>query len=142
MLQPPYPYVSSNVIFVSALVFVLFFLLWILTLLTLVSLYKSYKRSLKLNRKTRKKNSTEKQMSLVLIFMVVAFTFSLSLTVYNHASFYIYENYNIISKKLLTDQPYIAVLFLLTNSVWNILIYNVLNKQFRTAFKAVFKKTN
>ena len=139
MLQPSD---GANVIFVSVLVFVLFFLLWLLTILTVVSLYKSYKKSLKLNRRTIKKIAPEKQMSLVLIIMVVAFTFSLSPTLYNHAFFYIYKSYDIKSENILFEQPFIAVSFLLTNSVWNVLIYNFLNKQFRTALKALFRKTN
>ena len=94
LLQPLYEedtsnYINNpNLIFVSVLVFVLLLLLWLLTLLTLVNLYKTYKRSLKLNRRTRKKISSEKQMSLVLIFMVLAFTFSLSPTLYNHVLMY------------------------------------------------------
>ena len=135
-LRPSYSDVSSNEILLSALVFVMFFLLWLLTFLTLVSLYKSYKRSLKLNRRTRKKISLEKQMSLVLTFMVVAFTFSLSPTLYNHALKYIKSKY------FSNVDPLISFSFLITNSFWNIIVYNVLNKKFRTAFKALFRKTN
>ena len=145
LLQPVYEkytkYTSNhnnnpNLIFASVLVISLLSLLWLLTLLTLVSLYKTYKRSLKLTLRNRKKNSSEKQMSIVLIFMVLAFTFSLSPTLYNHILVYIK------SENLLNVNPLIAISFLLTNPVWNVLIYSVLNKQFRTACKAMFRKTN
>ena len=119
--------------------FVLFALLWMVTLLTLQSLYKSYKTSLKLSRAVRTKFLAEKQMSLVLIFMVLAFTFSLSTTLYNHIRFYLCkldcvncQNYNVN----------ISLYFLSTNSIWNILVYNLINKKFRLALKALFKKTN
>ena len=128
---------SPMQMFESGLLFVLFALLWIFTLLTLKSLYKSYKRSLKLNRVVRNKFLAEKQMSLVLIFMVVAFTFSLSTTLYNHIRFYLCklncedcQDYNV----------YISLYFLSTNSIWNILVYNLINKKFRSALKALFKK--
>ena len=127
---------NPHQIFVSVLVFVLFSLLWLLTLLTLVSLYKTYKRSSKLNRRTRKKIAPEKQMSLVLIVMVIAFTFSLSPTLCNNILLYIKI------KHVVMVDPRISLLFLLTNPFWNILVYNVLNKKFRTALKALFKKTN
>ena len=108
---------NPNLIFVSVLVFLLFLLLWLLTFLTLVSLYKSYKISLKLNRRTRKKKSSEKQMSLVLIFMVLAFTISLSPTLYNHVLMYMSISDSTKNENVIFVQPYIAILFLLTNSV-------------------------
>ena len=142
LLQPvykkdTYDYINNpNQIFVSVLVFSLLSLLWLLTLLTLVSLYITYKRSLKLTLRNRKKISSEKQMSIVLIFMVLAFTFSLSPTLYNHVLIYMK------SEDFSDVNPLIAISFLLTNPVWNVLIYSVLNKRFRTAFKAMFRKTN
>ena len=65
------------------MVFSLFSLLWLFTVLTLVSLYKTYKRSLLLNRSVKAKIAPEKQMSIVLVAMVIAFTFSLFPTLAN-----------------------------------------------------------
>ena len=74
------PFTCENQIYEAVFIFVLFFLLWMFTLLTLKSLYKSYKRSSKLYRAVRSKFKGEKQMPLVLTFMVAAFTLSLSTT--------------------------------------------------------------
>ena len=127
-------------IFESVFLFFLFALLWIFTILTLKSLYKSYKRSLSLNRVVRNKFLAEKQMSTVLIFMVLAFTFSLSSTLYNHIRFYLCK---LDCSELCQDYNiYISLYFLSTNSIWNILIYNFINKKFRLALKALFKKTS
>ena len=145
MLQPSFGnsissfYENLNLSFLSVLVFVLFSLLWLLTLLTLISLYKSHKRSLKLNRRVKTKISSEKQMSLVQIFMVVAFTFSLLPTLYNHTLFCISKNY-VASSYVKRTNSFVSFLFLYTNSIWNILVYNVINKKFRSTFKALFKK--
>ena len=75
---------TLNQIITAAILFFLFFLLLILTFMTLCSLYKSYKRSSALNKKSLKGFSLEKQMSFVLEFMIVAFTFSLFSTTYLH----------------------------------------------------------
>ena len=133
---------SPNQDFVSVLLFALFSMLWLLTVLTLVSVYKTYKRSLKLNRSVKTKAATEKQMSFVLISMVIAFTFSLFPTLLNHILPCINKTDYLKNRYKAYVQLYIAVLFLSTNSIWNILLYNVLNKQFRTDFLALFKKTN
>ena len=125
---------SPQQIFVTILLFVLFSLLWILTILTLKSLVKSYKRSFKLNRSSKK--NIEKQMTITLMFMVIAFTLSLSPTLYNHIKF-ILKKSNAYS---FVGSFQTAIYFLSTNSLWNIFIYNVLNKKFRLAFKALFKK--
>ena len=130
---------NPNHIFESGLLFLLFGLLWIFTLLTLKSLHKSYKGSLKLNRVVRTKFLAEKQMSLVLIFMVVAFTFSLSTTMYHHIRYYVLELYNVECYNSETKLN-LSLYFLSTNSIWNILIYNLINKKFRLALKALFKK--
>ena len=130
---------KTNQGFVSVLLFVLFFLLWLFTFLTLLSLYKTYKRSLRLNRSVKENIAPEKQMSLVLVAMVVAFTFSLFPTLYNTILLYINKNDYIKKKHEAYIKLFIAVPFLITNSIWNILVYNILNKKFRTAFKALFK---
>ena len=132
---------NREVKFITALLFVLFALLWILAFLTLWSLYKNYKRSLKLNRRIQTNIAPEKQMSIVLICMVVAFTLSLLPTLYNHIQFYILGGENFEdNKRESVAKFFIAFLFLLTNSIWNILIYNILNKQFRSALVALLKK--
>ena len=87
--------------------------------MTLCSLYKSYKRSLALYKKSRKGFSLEKQMSLVLVFMVVAFTFSLLPTIYLNICFYL-GNIDYGEKA-----TYISIALLTTNSVWNFIIYNI-----------------
>ena len=73
-------------------------------------------------------------MSIVLIFMVVAFTFSLAPTIYHHVYTYLYnEHYN-------ENAAFVSVIILTTNSVWNFVIYNVLNKKFRASFINLFFK--
>ena len=135
----PFDCENPTQIFESVFLFVLFTLLWIFTLLTLISLYNSYKRSLNLNRVVRNKFLAEKQMSLVLILMVVAFTFSLSATLYNHIRFYLCKLH---CRECKLYNEMISLYLLSTNSIWNILVYNLMNKKFRLAFKALFKKTN
>ena len=130
----------------AAILFILFISLWTFTFLTLYSLYKSYKRSSSLNKKAKKGVSLEKQMGLILIFMVVAFTFSLSPTIYLNVCLYFapYKTYsyeNDYTRTFLDDKNFfVSVAFLTTNSVWNFVIYNILNKKFRSALiKACFK---
>ena len=128
----------SNRDITAAILFILFGLLWIFTFMTLYSLYKSHKRSSSLNKSTRKGVSLEKQMSLIMIIMVFAFTFSLFPTIYLNARLYLNKDgpTNISSYK----QFFVSVAFLTTNSVWNFVIYNILNKKFRSAFvKICFK---
>ena len=125
----------------AATLLTLFGLLWTINLLTFYSLYQNHKKSVHLNRKFKKGLSTEKQMSLILIFMVLAFTVSLSPTIYSHICVYTcdidFENYLFYKGKSFL----ISVAFLTTNSVWNFFIYNVLNKKFRSSFiKMCFKK--
>ena len=122
---------SLNQRITAAILFILFSLLWTVTFLTLYSLYKSYKMSSSLNKNTRKNVSLEKQMSLILIVMVVAFTFSLFPTIYFNASFYLYNEYFYVTK--VEKKFIISVGFLVTNSIWNYVIYNILNKKFRCA---------
>ena len=74
-------------------------------------------------------------MSLVLAFMVVAFTFSLFPPIYYNVSLYLYNNIYKDEHFLKHKSLLISVAFLTTNSLWNILIYNILNKNFRSAFK-------
>ena len=134
-----FPTYSLHQNITAAVLFMLFSVLWVLTCLTLCSLYKSYKRSLTLNRKALKGLSLEKQMSLVLIFMVLGFTFSLFPTIYSHIYLYLYNKEfkgNIFNPKTV----FISVAFLTTNSVWNFLIYNILNKKFRSALNNVCLK--
>ena len=120
---------SLNQHITATILFILFSLLWTLTFLKLYSLYKNYSRSLSLNRKNKKGSSVEKQLSLVLIFMVISFTFSLTPTVYNHICFYAYD---INFKEQIYDENnlFTSVSFLATNSIWNFVIYNLLNKKF------------
>ena len=138
ILLQPSPCNNPYQIFESIFLFTLFVLLWILTLLTLKNIYKSYKRSLNLGRMVRNKFLTEKQMSIVLILMVVAFTISLSPTLYIHVLYYVLKSKYVDCDFFLYVN--ISKYFLSTNSIWNILVYNVINKKFRLAFKALFKK--
>ena len=132
------PY-SLNQNITAAILFTLFCLLWIMTSLTLCSLNKSYKRSLALSRKAKSRFSLEKQMSLVLVFMVVAFTFSFFPTIYLHVCLYLYNEPSELN--YMKDKSFlVSVAFLTTNSVWNIIIYNFLNKKFRRALMNVFSK--
>ena len=82
---------SLNQRITAAILLILFSLLWTLTFLTLYSLYKSYKTSSSLNKNTRKTFSLEKQMSSILIVMVVAFTFSLFPTIFFNVFYYLYN---------------------------------------------------
>ena len=93
MFQPSYLHESyfgqsPNQDFATVLVFALFSLLWLITVMTLVSLYKTYKRSLLLRRSVKAKVAPEKQMSIVLVAMVIAYTFSLFPTLLNHIMIY------------------------------------------------------
>ena len=124
---------------VSVLLFGLFSLMWILTILTISSLLKNYTKSKKLNRKTSKRSALEKQMSFTLVAMVFAFSCCLSLTLYNHICYYVCEE-NYYIKTYTNTRVHVSLALLATNSVWNFVIYNVMNKKFRTAFIKVFRK--
>ena len=71
--------------------------------------------------------------------MVIAFTFSLFPTLANIILIYSNKNNDLKSQYKAFIHTVVALYFLFTNPVWNILIHNVLNKQFRVAFKALFK---
>ena len=116
----------------AATLFTLINLLWLFTFLTLCRLYKIYKRSLVLSKNAKNSFSSEKQMSLVLLFMVVAFTFSLASTIYFHVRSYFYDEY------YGDKASFISIALLTTNSVWNVVIYNILNKKFRDSFVNLF----
>ena len=131
-----YNYFNKNGLnqsFTVAVLFSLFVMLWTLTVMTVFSLRKSYKRSLALNRITKKGYALEKKLSLVFIFMVLSFTFSLTPTIYNHIYYYALENSGYVPYE--DKQFFLCILFLSTNSTWNFLIYNILNKNFRNALK-------
>ena len=131
---------SLNRNITSVILIVLFISLLTLNFLTVFSLYKSYKRSKLLNRKNKKGVSLEKQMSLILIFMVFAFTASSFPTIYKHVNVYLvdidFKDYIFFKG----NSFLISVTFLATNSVWNFIIYNILNKKFRLAFVSIFCK--
>ena len=123
-------------------IFVSFFLLWVLTILTLVSLRKNYEKSKTLNRRAQEAFAAEKQMSVILIVMVFAFTFSLLPTMYNYIySTFFKSNLDYMFFGRHTLSNFIYASFLATNSIWNVIIYNVFNKNFRVAFMKLFKST-
>ena len=124
---------------VSTLLFSLFLLMWVLTILTISSLLKNYMKSKKLNRKISKRIALEKQMSFILIVMVLAFTFCLCLTLYSHICYYFCEESYYIETYTST-KIHIALALLATNSIWNFIIYNVMNKSFRTELIKLFRK--
>ena len=78
-------------------------------------------------------------MSIVLVALVIAFTFSLFPTLLNNILAYTYKENDLKSLQGAFIHTVVAMNFLLINPVWNILIHNVLNKQFRVALKALFK---
>ena len=148
VLGPPDGNYSSNQNTTAIILYILFSLLWIFTFLTLFSMYKSFKRSSSLNKNTKKRVSLEKRMSLILIFMVVAFTFSLFPTIYFNVHLYLAPELKSANRKSPNDtfldenSFFVSVAFLTTNSVWNFVIYNILNKKFREAvIKVCFKRT-
>ena len=137
---------SLNQHVTAAILYILFTLLWTFTFLTLYSLYKIYKRSSSLNKSAKKGVSLEKQMGLILVFMVFAFTFSLFPSIYFNVCWYLAPQkhsalLNSLNDLFINDKNFfLSVAFLTTNSVWNFVIYNVLNKKFRSALiKAFFK---
>ena len=124
----------------AIIIFVPFFVMWVFTVFTLYNLYKNYKKSKTLNRTVQKAVAAEKQMSIVLILMVFAFTFSLLPTLYNHIDVYFFKekvDYHVYFGT--PENTLIYVTFLATNSIWNIIIYNVFNKKFRVASTKLFK---
>ena len=128
--------------FNMVIIFVSFFFLCAFTVLTLVSLKNNYEKSKSLNRRAQKAFAAEKQMSVILILMVFAFTFSLLPTMYN----YIYSTFfkTNLAKTVDTHHPesnFIYASFFATNSIWNIIIYNVFNNKFRVAFVKLYKDT-
>ena len=123
---------------VSILLFSLFSLMWVLTILTICSLLKNYMKSTKLNRKVSKRLALEKQMSFILIVMVLAFTFCLCLTLYNHICYYFCEESYYIETYTNT-RVHVSLALLATNSIWNFVIYNVMNKKFRTELMKLFR---
>ena len=109
------------------------FILWCITILTILSLYKNYKKSKTLNRSVSNRLAHEIQMTFILIAMIVAFTLCLSVTMFN-----------LICNKFCEDKYYenqtLTNALLATNSIWNFLIYNIMNKKFRAALVKLFRK--
>ena len=122
----------------SILLFVIFLSLWLLTILTIKSLYNHLKVSKNLNKSNADNLAKEKQMSVILLVMVVVFTVCLSLTLFSHVCNYVCEEsyYHLTQFKIL----YPSMSLLATNSIWNFVIYNVMNKNFRTALMSLFRK--
>merc|ERR1712240_496937 len=144
VLQPCSSCTTESVMqrFNMIVIFVLFFLLRVFTVLTLFSLKNNYEKSKKLNRRAQKAFAAEKQMSFILILMVFAFTFSLLPTMYNYIFSTFFKNNlasNFYPNHLVSNFIYAS--FLATNSIWNIIIYNVFNKNFRVAFVKLYKDT-
>merc|ERR1712240_245763 len=144
VLQPCSSCTTKSVMqrFNMIVIFVLFFLLRVLTVLTLFSLKNNYEKSKKLNRRAQKAFAAEKQMSFILILMVFAFTFSLLPTMYNYTYSTFFKNN--LASNFYPNHPvsnFIYASFLATNSIWNIIIYNVFNKNFRVAFVKLYKDT-
>ena len=124
------------------LIFITYFLLLFFTTLTLVSLKRNYKRSKKLNRRAKKALSAEKQMAIVLVVMVCAFSFSLLPTLGSYVYFHFLKmKYDNVSEHYDPFVPHVCTAFLATNSFWNIIIYNVFNKKFREASIKLFKSS-
>ena len=131
---------SINHKVMAVTLFLLFGLLWILTLLTLHSIYSNFKKSQKLNKKAKNASAHEKQMAIVLVAMVVAFTFSMSPTIYHHVNFFVHNNILGCIYYFHFKDFFMSTCFLYTNSAWNFLIYNLLNKKFRLELRKLFKK--
>ena len=124
---------STNQTVTAAVLSTLLGLLWILTVLTLYELYKNYKQSKKLNTIKQKGLSLEKQKALTFALMLIAFTFSLSPTIYLHIYYYFFnESYSGVLK--MRKQFFVSILFLYSNSIWNVVLYSALNQKFRKAF--------
>ena len=127
--------------FNMVIVFVSFFLLWVFTILTLVSLKNNYKKLKMLNRRARKAFAAEKQMCMILILMVFAFSFSLLPTMYNYIYSTFFKNSLDLNFNYHPVSNFIYAAFLATNSIWNFIIYNVFNKNFRIALVKQYKDT-
>ena len=131
---------EENVFFkiFSILLFVIFLSLWVLTILTIKSLFKKSKISKNLNKSTTDNIAREKQMSVILLVMVIVFTVCLSLTLFSHICYYVCEEsyYHLTELKILFP----SMSLLATNSIWNFVIYNVMNKKFRSALINLFRR--
>ena len=133
--------VGTNQKVVSSILFGLFTVLWVLTGLTMFSLMKNYTRMRRAKVKVNNRMAVEKQMSLVLVAMVVAFTFCLSLTLYSHACYYACEE-SFYELTYTSKRMHVSLALLATNSVWNFLIYGAMNKNFRSALVKLFRAKN
>ena len=128
---------GSDFIELIRLSFLLFYcfpfaLMWIFTLLCIFSLIKSYKSSKKLNRSYFKRRNTELRLSVLFFAMVVAYTLSTSMYIC------IYIHSVILGYSYDTNLVYISFTLLTTNSTWNFILYNLMNKKFRTYVKLLF----
>ena len=111
-----------------------FVLMWIFTLLSIFSLRKSYKSSKKLNRSYFKRRNTELRLSILFFAMVVAYTLSTSMYIC------IYIHSGIFGNVFNINLSYISFTLLTTNSTWNFILYNLMNKKFRNHVKLLFFK--
>ena len=111
-----------------------FVLMWVFTLLCIFSLIKSYNFSKKLNRTYFKRRNTELRLSILFFAMVIAYTLSTSM----HICIYIHGV--ILGNVYNFNLSYISFTLLLTNSTWNFILYNLMNKKFRTYVKLLFIK--
>ena len=140
-LQPLAPSFENDNLFMkffSNVLFVIFISLWLVTILTITSLYKNYKRSKKLNRSISNRVALEKQMSFILLAMVIAFTVCLTLTLFGHICYHFCPLH--LYQKIGTKVTLISLSLLATNSIWNFVIYNVMNRKFRAALIKLFKR--
>ena len=139
-LLPIKNFYASNAIVFIIFELVPFILIWIITFLCIFSLRKSHTSSKKLSRRKLKrrklkKQNTELTLSILFIAMVLALTFSLSFYIYIHARSFLSKSKPSLNFLLFAD----AVLS--TNSFWNFMLYNVLNKKYRKYVIALLFKT-
>ena len=127
-------FVTATVIF-FLFEFIPFILMWIITLLCVFSLKKSNNSSKKLSRSKLKNKNSEFTLSILFFSMVLALTFSLSFYIYIHVCSFLPNFKHNLNFLLVAD----AVLS--TNSFWNFILYNVLNKKYRQYVNVfLFKK--
>ena len=115
-----------------------FFSIWLIIVATILSIYINSKKSKQLNQSNSNRKHLEKQMYFILLVMVIATTICFSPTLFNHVCYHACSN-SFYSKSLVKIFP-VSTYLLATNSIWNFVIYNVMNKKFRTALMKLFKK--
>ena len=128
-----------------------FIILWIVTIATFV-FYKIHLNSIKnLNTNIQQRKQFKSQMKLMTTLGIIVGVFSVCVAptvvvvamYFFENNFFFYEKYNFTghsTANYFLSFEYIAMIFLLTNSLWNFFVYSMRTELFRTELKSLISE--